>query len=537
MKNLRRVVGSIMVFVILFINTSMSYAEVDLDKLNYHLDLVGEYLYKTTKNPEIGSIGGEWAIIGLARSGKEIPDTYFNNYFTNVEKQVKNLKGNLHDRKYSEYSRVILALTSMGKDPRDIGGYNLLEKLSDYEAVNIQGINGPIWGLIALDSGQYDLVRSESVKLQASRDMYLDKILKAQLKNGGWSLHDEGIDSNVDLDIDITAMALQALSKYKDRKDIDLAINKALEALSKEQNISGGFSSWQMENSESIAQVIVALGELDVDLDDARFVKNGNTLLDGLYRFYSKNNGFNHTLEEDGSSQMATEQGFYALVSAQRNLENKKSLFDMSDKKEVKSKVQEVREDKLDKKITFNDLKGQTSEKEEKAILILANKGIINGKDKEVFSPRLNMTRAEFATIIVKALNLDLIEANKFKDVQSKDWFYKYVGTANENGIVNGISEGYFNPNGNISKEEAVSMIVRGISLKGLDTNISSDGARDILSQFDDYMVVNNWSRSSLAYAYYNKILDDSSMNINPKGICNRAEIAEMIYNMLALID
>ena len=124
---------------------------------NYVLEDVisdtGNYIYNTVKEPQVGSIGGEWAILGLARSGLEIPDEYFSDYYKRVEAYVKEHSGNLHDKKYTEYSRLIVALTSIGKNPADVAGYNLLTPLGDYEKTIRQGMNGPIWALIALDSG------------------------------------------------------------------------------------------------------------------------------------------------------------------------------------------------------------------------------------------------------------------------------------------------------------------------------------------------------------------------------------------------
>ena len=71
------------------------------------------YMVSAVKSPEVGSIGGEWAIIGLARSGYTVPTNYYEDYYARVEKYVKNCSGVLHERKYTEYSRVILALTAI----------------------------------------------------------------------------------------------------------------------------------------------------------------------------------------------------------------------------------------------------------------------------------------------------------------------------------------------------------------------------------------------------------------------------------------
>ncbi len=81
-------------------------------------------------------------------------------------------------KKYTEYSRVIIALTSIGKDPKNVGGYNLLLPLGDFEKTTWQGINGAIWALIALDCGQYDMPYNADAQIHATREMYVEKDYK-----------------------------------------------------------------------------------------------------------------------------------------------------------------------------------------------------------------------------------------------------------------------------------------------------------------------------------------------------------------------
>ena len=180
-------------------------------------------MLSAVKVPEVGSIGGEWAVIGLARSGYPLPANYFDDYYARVEKYVKDCAGVLHERKYTEYSRVILALTAIGRDPSNVAGYNLLPPLGNFEKTIWQGLNGPIWALIALNSGSYEIPKNPSAKTQATRQLYINEILNNQLADGGWNLTDTG-----NSDPDMTAMALQALAKYQDQKSVQSATDKAL---------------------------------------------------------------------------------------------------------------------------------------------------------------------------------------------------------------------------------------------------------------------------------------------------------------------
>lgn len=492
------------------------------------------YLYSSVKEPQIGSIGGEWAVIGLARSSADIPLEYFENYYRTAEKYIKDCGGVLHDKKYTEYSRVILALTAIGKNPADIAGYNLLMPLGDYEKTIWQGINGSIWALIALDSGNYEIPQNTNAAVQATRDMYINNILENRNTDGGWSLSGEVSD------IDVTAMALQALSKYQNNEAVNTAIEKALSFISEIQEENGGFSSQGIANSESCAQMAVALCELGISLDDPRFIKNGNTVLDAMLTYKEK--GFKHTL--DGTeNQMATEQCFYSLVAINRFNEGKNSLFSMGDAISVSenisqniglpgknSDVQKMSVVQIGK--TFEDIKGH---KNQTAIEQLAERNIINGKTDNSFEPQSTMTRAEFATIMVRGLGLSAKGDSNFVDMAENDWFFEYVNTAYAYGIIKGVSDIEFNPNGTITREEAAVMVARAARLCGMNTEVEAFEARDILAGFLDYVKASDWAVSSLAFCYDNDILDNDTMEINPNEAVTRAEIAQMLYNMLSL--
>lgn len=275
-----------------------------------------------------GTSGGEWVALGLARSGS-ISDTLAEQYAQAVYQYVKK-KGSstMSDSKSTENSRMILALTSIGKDPTDVAGYDLLEPLADLDYVKSQGINGPIFALIALDSHNYDIPKAMAGKTQTTREALIDAILAAQLSDGGWNVNGNGADA------DMTAMAIQALaSYYSSNAKVKSAIDDALNRLSQMQEANGGYTSWGTANAESVAQVIVALTSLGIDpASDGRFIKNGYSTLDALATFYNDKGGFKHSQSDTTSSNgLATEQAYYALASWYRLNAGKTSLYDMSD--------------------------------------------------------------------------------------------------------------------------------------------------------------------------------------------------------------
>lgn len=283
--------------------------------------ITGDYLEKLGV-PNVGSIGGEWMVIGLKRSGRTVPGE--DSYYKAVEQFVQeNINENqqLHRAKSTENSRLILALTAMGKDVTNVAGHNLLLGLTQMEYLQYQGINGPIWALMAFDSGNYPIPAGD-----VSREKLLAVILEGQLSDGGWALSGERSDP------DMTGMALQSLAPYvESNTNVKKAVEKALRTLSEAQNDDGSFSSVDGPNSESLAQVITALAALGIDADtDARFIKNGISALDALLTYYIPGGGFRHVMDGNLDG-MSTEQAYYALVAYNRMLKAQNFLFDMTD--------------------------------------------------------------------------------------------------------------------------------------------------------------------------------------------------------------
>lgn len=504
--------------------------------LSQALTGTAQYVYETVKAPQVGSIGGDWAVLGLARSGYTVPAQYYRDYSAAVEAYVKACNGVLHEKKYTEYSRVILALSSIGKDARDVAGYDLTKALGDYDQTVWQGVNGPIWALLALDCRNYPMPQNPQAKTQATRQMYVDDILACQLPDGGWNLTKTGT-----ADPDLTAMALQALAKYQDQAKVKQAVSQGLTCLSRLQNPDGTFSSEGVANGESCAQVMIALGELGISLEDARFVKNGRTLLDGLLTFYRPGQGFVHAAAGGGANQMACEQALMALAGLQRAQSGQNSLYQMSDARDLTGESQTGQglpgkhADVQSSPVilpgkTFPDIAGHPNQA---AIEALAARGIINGMTDTTFAPDETMTRAQFATIVVRGLGLPEQTTQVFDDVKAGDWFAPYVGSAYAYGIVKGKSATRFDPNGTITRQEAAVMVARAAKLCGLDTELDAAAVRDTLAQFTDYVTAGDWARQELAFCYRQGILDDSALTIQPLVPILRCEIAQMLYNLL----
>ncbi|MDD4715440.1 MAG: S-layer homology domain-containing protein [Oscillospiraceae bacterium] len=497
----------------------------------------GTYLQKTAVHPEVGSIGGEWAVLGLARSDCSVPTSWYSDYYQTLISYVQQKNGVLSSTKYTEYARVVLALTAIGKDPSDVGGYNMLQSLSDYQKVTAQGVNGVSYALIALDSGNYPIPAPAEGTVKATRQLLIQKLKSQQLPAGGFSL------DGTTADPDVTAMALQALSPYQNQSDVKNMVQKAVLSLSNVQNKNGGYESSRTEDAESAAQVVVALTALGIDPgSDSRFIKNGSSVLDNLMTFYVPGGGFRHIEGDKIPNGMATEQGFYALVAYERFLNGKNALYDMSDATDrtagqnsgsqgLPNKNQDVKKlPVLYPGKTFEDISGDSFQK---AIEALAARGIINGVGSSVFQPNRTMTRAEFAAVMVRALGLVPSGSSGFSDVPKASWYAPYVGTASAYQIVNGISKTAFSPNQTITREQAAVMVMRAARLCGLETDMTDAETLDLLAQFPDYTKSALWARNALAFCYQNDILSQSMLLIQPQKDVTRSEIAGMADQML----
>lgn len=311
-------------------------AEVLSPDIDTVLSKVRSYILSKDTKPDYSSI---WNVIGLKRSGLYVPESYINLFYSNVIAYCESKDWQITRAKYSDYSKLILALTAIGVDARDVMGHNLLAYLSDYENVSRQGNNGTIWALIALKSNPaYEIPEDPSAVQQNSEELLVKKVVGMQCQDGGWTMAEGKGDS------DMTGMAMQALASYYNKdgyENVTEAIDKGLAWIEKNQLSSGGFGTMNTETSESVAQIITALCGVGIDCgEDARFIKNGKWPMTGLFQYYMPEGGFMHVAADAGNNGggaggiidgMATEQGLYATVAYRRFLDGETFLYDMSD--------------------------------------------------------------------------------------------------------------------------------------------------------------------------------------------------------------
>lgn len=285
----------------------------------------GDYLTKAG-TPAVGSIGGEWMVLGLSRSGRDVPgaDVYYNGVVSYAQSMDR--YGRIPGETVSTNARIALALAAIGKDPANVGGKSFLQACDSMSYIKRQGTSGPVWTLIALDSMDYPTFGD------VTRDKLIEAILDRRMESGAWYISITNKEDNVDM----TAMAIQALAPYyAANADVKAAVDKAVSWLAAVQQADGSFAETAAAaaSSESCAQVIVALTALGIDpVTDSRFTKNGKTVLDALCTFAVEGGGFRHTASGERNG-MATEQAYYALAAYYRFVNGQTRLYDMTDTK------------------------------------------------------------------------------------------------------------------------------------------------------------------------------------------------------------
>lgn len=292
------------------------------------------YIQSAVSAPVVSYLFGEWAVLGQARAKVPLSEAYIAAYY---EKVVAYVKANIgsdgilrapDDKNtpvITDNERIALALTAIGKDPANVGGENLLKALQNKDIMQVTDtsntdINGLVMGLLALNSRNYT----------SDTSWLVQAVLAQQNEDGSWRA---SADTKPVGDVDMTAMALQALAPYyKDggNETVNTAVEKALNWL------SGKYRSGY-DSSESCAQVVIALSALNLDANtDARFTKTveGKTLsvLGNLLQYrVAENGGFKHQFADKAVNEIATEQALCAMAAYARFTEKANALYDMTD--------------------------------------------------------------------------------------------------------------------------------------------------------------------------------------------------------------
>jgi len=176
----------------------------------------------------------------------------------------------------------------------------------------------------------------------------------------------------------------------------------------------------------------------------------------------------------------------------------------------------------------FNDMAGYNWALE--AVLNLADMGVLGGTSQNIFSPDMNITRAEFTAMVVKAFKLQKSASSGFYDVLPSSWYSDYIKTAKSLGIVNG-ANGYFYPDSPVTREDMSVILYKALEAANRPLK---DKDSSVLDTYAD-----RWEISDYAVPFLSSMRGESLINgkdgnrLAPKDYLKRAEAAVIIWRVI----
>ncbi|MGG1519053.1 polysaccharide lyase family 8 super-sandwich domain-containing protein [Paenibacillus oryzisoli] len=164
-----------------------------------------------------------------------------------------------------------------------------------------------------------------------------------------------------------------------------------------------------------------------------------------------------------------------------------------------------------------------------RAIEVLASKGVINGTSEATFDPSVDVKRADFILMLVKALGLSAKTEGNFTDVSSSAYYAEALATAKALGITDGVGNNNFNPDAKISREDMIVLAARAMDKAGRQLANASESE---LKGYSDSAQISSYALNDVAALTKAGIIEGSGNSINPKATATRAETAVIIYNL-----
>ncbi|OAS17706.1 S-layer homology domain-containing protein [Paenibacillus oryzisoli] len=165
----------------------------------------------------------------------------------------------------------------------------------------------------------------------------------------------------------------------------------------------------------------------------------------------------------------------------------------------------------------------------------MGSRMIVSGVGSGQYEPDREITRAEFATIIIKALGLKPdTNSSLFLDVNASDWYAPYIHTATKYGIISGYENGKFGSLDAISREQAMTIIGRAMALAGLDVTLATGEEDELLAAYVDSSLIDDYAKSGIAASLKIGLVSGRSEGrIAPDDNMTRAEVATIIQKFL----
>lgn len=336
MKNKYSVIYSIvcgLIIVQIILGCTAYAANYDSDEINEFANRIishqkTKYNGKVYNSEFVGTDDADWFALSCARLGKPINSNAYLDEFTN--------KVNLSTLSSASLNCLSLSVSSNGGNPTAFASSNLITDGIYGHSPSEDGVVGWIWSLIALDCRNYTVPSG----VPYSRDDIIVEIIRQQLDDGGFAQTGSVPDAGV------TGLAIAALSPYinseysysfnsksgnKVTKTVKNVVDNSIAKLSEIQNSDGSFSSSsKLANSVSTARAVIGLCSVGINPNtDLRFIKSGNSALDGLMKYRLQNGGFGYSSSSDESDYSAS-QALLAFSAYSRLINNKRRVFDFS---------------------------------------------------------------------------------------------------------------------------------------------------------------------------------------------------------------
>ena len=267
--------------------------------------------------------GMEWNIIALERAGIDM-GVDKEAYLASVKEELADEYGDLTaDGKPTDLERTALAMYALGLDPRNIemedgSTVDLIQWILDSERIS-EGANEAAYALLAVDANAVNIPEGS----RWNRDTLVEELLSFQADDGSFVLSKpvSGTGS-----IDMTAMSLQALSRYTDREDVQAAVDKALDYLKRNINM-GDYGT--VESNDQVILTLLRLG-IDPSDDDSGFTSWGANIFTATDEYRIESGGFAHT-KGGAVNEMATQQTLLAVAAWERFAAGENDIYDMTD--------------------------------------------------------------------------------------------------------------------------------------------------------------------------------------------------------------
>ncbi len=453
------------------------------------------------------NVNSNWEEICSILDGNMISEAKLNE----LKDIIKKDKGQL--RLTTDLAKIVLLLQIAGIDETKFENYNLLENIYNNENMGRQGTNGYIFSLIAMTNGTIPTNAMKSI------DTIISDIINVQNQDGGFPLS-QGSSSNVD----ITIMALQGLSAYKNQEKVKSSMEKALHYIEENQCDDGNFDYGTYKSSETLSQLIIALTCLGVNPDSKNFVKEHKTLMQLLLTYQNADGRFSHVNGMEAND-MATEQAVLAMEAYINFFEGKNSIYTRAGEQVKKEVKQETVEERIKLPKDFDDASSWSKSFIEKGYKL----GIIKGDSNGNFNPKRDITRAEFVTMLLNTLNISVEDTQDqengvFSDVEKGSWYVRYVEKAGKLGLVKGFN-GKFFPKDTISRQDMAVIIAKSYGLVGGEFSVADE---------ED---ISEYAKTSVSIVMEKDIMSGvGSGKFLPKGKTTREMAVKVLVNLIEKI-